>query len=228
VSGCRQREPVITIDGPAGAGKSSAAREIARRLGFRLVDTSAMYRALAWAVRRAGLDPLDSPALRELLARVRIDLGDGQVRVDGEDVTAAIHAPDIGPLTSRLSELAVVRAALTPLQRSLAAGGGAVLEGRDTGSVVWPEAEVKVYLDASLETRARRRCAELQGRGVEVSLAAVREEIAGRDRRDRERALAPLVKPAGAMVVDSTELSRDEVIHRVLEAVEQVRCCTRS
>lgn len=228
MSACRQREPVITIDGPAGAGKSSAAREIARRLGFRLIDTSAMYRALGWAVRRAGLEPVESPALRELLARIRIDLRDGQVMVDGEDVTQALHAPEIGPLTSRLSELAAVRAVLTPLQRSLAAGGGAVLEGRDTGSVVWPEAEVKVYLDASLDTRARRRCAELRARGVDVSLEAVREEIAGRDHRDRERALAPLVQPEGAMVVDSTELSRDEVISRVLEVVEQVRCCTGS
>src|SRR5262245_5019742 len=140
------RELVITIDGPAGAGKSTAARELARRLGLRLVDTGAMYRALAWAVRRAGLPAQDAPALRALLERTTVTLSDDRVLVDGHDVTGEIRTPEISELTSALSALAPVREKATPLQRALAARGGAVLEGRDTGSVVYPGADVKFYL----------------------------------------------------------------------------------
>ena len=223
------REPVITIDGPAGAGKSTVARELARRLGYRFLDTGAMYRAVAVSVARAGVPPDDAPALRRHLERVSIALDGDRVLLDGEDVTAELRRQDIGALTSRLTALDVVRAFVTPLQRRLAAGGGVVLEGRDTGSVVCPDAEVKFYLDAELDTRASRRHAELAVRGGTTPLEEVRSEIAGRDARDRSRELAPLVKPPDALEVDTTDLTIDGVVERMLDVVEAaLRCCTRS
>jgi cytidylate kinase len=221
-------EIVITLDGPAGAGKSTVAAALARRLGFTLVDTGALYRGLAWAVQEAGVAPEDGPALRALLERTSVRLDSGRVLVDGRDVSTEIRTPAISRLTSRLTTLGAVRDKMTPIQRGLAAAGGVVLEGRDTGSVVWPEAEVKFYLDADLETRARRRRDELVARGQEAELVSVREEVARRDRQDMERALAPLVKPAGAVVVDTTGRSIAEVVDELARVVEQARCCTRS
>lgn len=223
-----RREPVITIDGPAGAGKSTAARELARRLGYRLLDTGAMYRALAWAVREAGIPAEDGPALRALLEQTTVELLEDRVRVNGKDVTGEIRTPEVGELTSLLTMLRPVRDKLTPVQRALAARGGVVLEGRDTGSVVCPDAEVKFYLDADLDARARRRQEELAERGVRLDLSAVRAEVARRDRQDRGRAIAPLVCPADAVVVDTTGLGEDVVVERLVEAVERARCSTRS
>jgi cytidylate kinase len=227
VTGAR-REIVITIDGPAGAGKSTVAAALAGRLGYTLIDTGALYRGLAWAAREAGVPIEDGPLLRDLLDRTDVRLAGGRVLVDGRDVTAEIRTPGVSQLTSRLTMLAPVRDKMTPIQRSLAAPGGAVLEGRDTGSVVWPEAEVKFYLDADLDTRAGRRRAELVARGLGADLATVREDIARRDRQDTERALAPLVKPEGAVVVDTTGQGIAEVVDTLLRVVEQARCCTRS
>jgi len=224
---CR-RDPVITIDGPAGAGKSTTAREVARRLGFRLVDTGALYRALAWAVIQAGVSPEDEDGVGALLARTTVELAGGRVLVNRRDVTAEIRTPDIATVTSRLTALRAVRDKMTPLQRSLAAAGGVVLEGRDTGSVVCPDAEVKIYLDADLAERARRRRDELAAGGLPADYERVKAEVALRDRQDMERELAPLRKPAGAVTVDSTALSPEAVVQRVLEAVEQARCCTGS
>lgn len=224
---CR-RDPVITIDGPAGAGKSTTAREIARRLGFRLVDTGALYRALAWALIQAGVSPEDEAGVGALLARTTVELADGRVLVNGRDVTAEIRTPDIAMVTSRLTALRAVRDKMTPLQRSLAAAGGVVLEGRDAGSVVCPDAEVKIYLDADLAERARRRRDELAAGGLPADYERVKAEVALRDRQDMERELAPLRKPAGAVTVDSTALSPEAVVQRILDAVEQARCCTGS
>jgi CMP/dCMP kinase len=223
-----RREPVITIDGPAGAGKSTAARALARRLGFRLLDTGAMYRALAWAVREAGLPPEDGPALRALLDRTTVTLDGDRVLVNHRDVTAEIRTPAIGELTSTLTMLRPVRDKLTPVQRGLAAQGGVVLEGRDTGSVVCPDADVKFYLDATLDARARRRQEELAERGIAADLAGVREEVARRDRQDMGRAIAPLIRPADAVLVDTTGLDEEEVLERLVDAVERARCSTRS
>lgn len=222
-----KRQPVITIDGPAGAGKSTAARGLARRLGYRLVDTGALYRAVAWAVEQSGIAPEDTPALRAVLDGTRVELAGDRVLVNGRDVTGGIRAPTISALTSRLTALRPVRDKMTPLQRALAAPGGVVLEGRDTGSVVWPEAEIKFYLDADPETRARRRRDELGARDIPADLAAVRSEMATRDRQDMDRALAPLAKPEGAVLVDTTELGPEGVVEAMLTIVERVRCCTR-
>jgi len=224
---CR-REPVVTIDGPAGAGKSTVAKEVARRLGFVLVDTGALYRAVAWAVARAGIPPSDETAVSALLAGTEVSLDGARVLVDGRDVTGEIRSPEISMLTSRLTALPSVREKMTPIQRQLAAAGGVVLEGRDTGTVVCPDAEVKIYLDADLGERARRRQAELQSRGVAATRGEVQAEMALRDRQDSERALAPLRKPDGAITVDSTGVPPETVVQCIVDAVEQARCCTRS
>jgi cytidylate kinase len=222
-----EREAVITIDGPAGAGKSTAARALARRLSYRLLDTGAMYRALAWSVARAGLLAEDTPALRRHLESVEVALMGDRVSVNGCDVTGEIRTLEISDLTSRLTMLTPVRDKVTPLQRRMAAGGGAVLEGRDTGTVVCPDADVKFYVDASAEARARRRHAEFLGRGVVVDLEVVRAEIAVRDRQDTTRALAPLRRPPDAITVDTTDLTVDQVVAVMLGAIEK-QCCTRS
>jgi CMP/dCMP kinase len=224
------REPVIAIDGPAGAGKGTVARRLAARLGYRLLDTGAMYRALAWSVARAGLAPDDTPALRKHVERLQIDLEGDRVMVDGRDVTDDIRSPEIASLTSRLSMLAVVRDKLTPVQRRMAATGGVVLEGRDTGTVVCPDADVKFYLDASLEERARRRQLELRARGVEVDTETARSDIAARDAQDSSRALAPLRRAADAIEVDTTGFTVEQVVGVLAELVERrrqqpTRCC---
>jgi len=223
-----KRQPVVTIDGPAAAGKSTAARELARRLGFTLIDTGALYRALAWAVKEAGIAADDAPAVGKVLEKTTVDFEGGRVLVNGRDITAQLRTPELGMLTSRLTRLQVVRDKLTPLQRRLARAGGVVLEGRDTGSVVCPEAEVKFYLDADLDERARRRREELAATGLPADYETVKAEVTQRDRQDMERDLAPLVTPEGALVLDSTALSPEAVVERMLDAVEQARCCTRS
>ena len=223
-----RRHPVITIDGPAGAGKSTVSRELARRLGYRRLDTGAMYRAVALSVAAAGVAPDDEPALRAHLDGLTLETDGSRLWINGREVTGEIRTQEIGELTSRLTTLKPVRDTVTPIQRRLAAAGGVVLEGRDTGTVVCPDAEMKFYLDASLDIRARRRHAELTRGGVSMTLDAVRKEIETRDEQDMTRAIAPLRRPADAIVVDATDLTVNEVVERMLEAVERRRCCTRS
>jgi cytidylate kinase len=228
LSAARSREPVIAIDGPAGAGKSTAARLLAARLGYELLDTGGMYRAVVWSLVNAGIDPADEGAIAEHLASVDVVVDGDRFLVNGRDVTAEIRTPEVGALTSRLSALASVRAAVTPLQRSVAARGGVVLEGRDTGTVVCPDADVKFFVDASAETRARRRQAELAAMGRALPIEAVRDEIAVRDAQDRTRALAPLRKADDAIEIDTSGRTTDDVVALMLETVEKLRCCTRS
>jgi len=218
---------IIAIDGPAGAGKSTVSTALARRLGYRLIDTGAMYRALAWSVAQAGLAAEDGPALRRHLDGIDVALDGDRVLVNERDVSGEIRTPLISALTSRLTMLAPIRAKVTPLQRRMAAAGGVVLEGRDTGTVVCPDADVKFYLDASDDERARRRQAELAARGVAMELPAVLDEIRTRDVQDKTRALAPLRKADDAISIDTTGLTADQVVNRMMQEIEQ-RCCTRS
>jgi cytidylate kinase len=220
---------VITIDGPAAAGKSTAARLLAQRLGYRLLDTGSMYRAVAWSVAQAGVPAVDGPALRGHLAGVTIGVQGERVTVNGRDVTDAIRTPAVSELTSRLTALAPVREKLTPLQRELAAPGGAVLEGRDTGTVVCPGAEVKFYLDASLETRARRRQRELAAQGIALELAEVSRQVEERDRQDTERTLAPLRRAPDAVTLETGASTPDEIVAAMIRVIEEHRaCCTSS
>jgi cytidylate kinase len=218
---------VVTIDGPAGAGKSTVAQALARRLGYRLLDTGAMYRALAWSVEQAGLTAEDTPALRRHLSEVEVEVRNDRAYVDGRDVTGEIRTRPIDRLTSVLTTLEPVRQKITPLQRRLAAPGGVILEGRDTGTVVCPDAEVKFFLDASLEERARRRQAQFAARGRVADFATVLDEVRARDAQDTTRALAPLTRASDAVAIDSTALTVDQIVERMVREIEQ-RCSTRS
>ena len=209
--------PIVAIDGPAGAGKSTVARQLAGRLGFSIIDTGAIYRAVALAARRAGIPWEDDEGLRKLLdAGLGLSFDGERVLLRGEDVTEAIRTPEISRGSSVVSARAVVRQKLLQLQRDLghAAARGAVLEGRDIGTVVFPDAQVKFFLTASDAARARRRHAELADRGLSVALDEVLSEQRRRDKDDTERAIAPLRAAPDAIVIDTTGLDLGEVVER--------------
>jgi cytidylate kinase len=211
----KRARPIIAIDGPVGAGKSTVAQRLARALGFEYVNTGAMYRAVAVAARAAGIDADDPEAERKLdtlLAGTRIDFSDGRISLDGSDISAEIGSPEIGESASRLSTLGVVRARMRDLQRAAGARGGVVMEGRDIGTAVFPDAEFKFFLDASPEVRAERRWRELAARGVKITPEEVLAQLLERDRRDRERELAPLIPAPDAIVIDASRLGVDEVV----------------
>ncbi len=214
---------VVTIDGPAGAGKSTTARAVAARLGFRYVDTGALYRALALKALETGVTPEDAAALERCLGETRLDLSGApdqpQVWLDGADVSARIRTPAVGEMASRLAVMPPVRRRLVETQRAMRAHAPLVAEGRDLGTVVFPDAEVKVYLDADLGTRARRRCRELHQRGIAASLEDVTSELERRDARDRGRADSPLKPAAEAVVIDTSHMDIEAQIAAVLEAV---------
>jgi len=204
--------PVIAIDGPAGSGKSTVARAVAARLGLDHLDTGAMYRSVAFAALRDGVDPADAGAVAALAGRLEIEV-DGRVLVDGEDATAAIRGREVGIAVSTVAQNPAVRAEMVRRQRAwVAARSGGVLEGRDIASVVLPDADVKVYLTASDAERARRRSAEIGRPGSED----VASELARRDRIDTGRAASPLVVAAGAVVIDTTGRSIEEVVDAVV------------
>ena len=213
----------VAIDGPAGAGKSTVSKAVAKALGYTLVDTGAIYRSVALMAQRQDVDWDDEEGLAGVVGQLDIsfsfDEDVNRVFVAGEEVTSAIRVHLISTGASRVSSHPRVRAGLLELQRRLAGQGGAVLEGRDIGTVVCPDAEVKVFLDASAEERARRRQSELRSRGEQAEFDTILRDIEERDRRDRERATAPLKAAEDAHVLDSTKLTVDEVIEAIVALV---------
>lgn len=217
----------IAIDGPAGSGKSTAAKEVAKRLGMVYVDTGAMYRTVALACREAGVATADEAAAFSVLNGIdmRIEPGQGGQRIflDGKDVTAEIRTPEIGKGASEVAAFQKVRERLVEIQQELAREYPVVMDGRDIGTVVLPDAELKIYLDAGVEERARRRQGELREQGKTEELSAVMEKIRQRDEADKSREHSPLRMAKDAVLLDSTGMSAEEVVQAILAEVKKVR-----
>ncbi|MFZ1888467.1 MAG: (d)CMP kinase [Candidatus Binataceae bacterium] len=215
-------KPIVAIDGPVGAGKSTVARALARELGFRYLNTGAMYRAVAIAASEAGLD-LSAPDLEAklapVLAAIRISFEGERIVLGGADVTERVTDPAISDLASRLSALGAVRARMRELQRAAGGEGGVVMEGRDIGTAIFPDAEFKFFLDADVAVRARRRYEELAAKGASISYDQVFEQLRERDARDSSRVLAPLKRADDAIVVDSTALDIPAVTNAIKEHI---------
>jgi cytidylate kinase len=223
-----EKQQIVTIDGPAGVGKSTVSRGLARRLGFTYLDTGAMYRAVAYACHKAGIAPDDEQAVAALIHDLTIELqppasADGDVRVflNGMEISDFVRTQEMGMLASRVSALPVVRRKLTDLQQRMGEKGKIVAEGRDTGTVVFPQAAWKFYLDARPEERARRRAEQLRDRGEMADEAAILAQIIKRDQDDRQRTIAPLKAAADAIVIDSTDGTADDVIRQIIAHIKQ-------
>jgi CMP/dCMP kinase len=219
-----ERKLIIAIDGPAGAGKSTIARMLARRLGYLFINTGAMYRAIAWQALQRGIAFDDAERIGRLAMESVIELAGTvdamRVRIDGRDITDEIVAPRVSQAASEVSAIPAVRRALVARQQELGRGGGVVMEGRDIGTQVFPEADVKIYLDASAEARARRRFEEDRLRGLAVaSLERMRVEIEERDHRDKTRADSPLAQAMDAIFIDSSTMAIEEVVAEILKIV---------
>lgn len=214
---------IVAIDGPSGAGKSTLAKRVAREFGFMYLDTGALYRALGLKVLRQGAEVADDARMAHLVESTDIDLTeqDGKLEVflDGEEVSASIRTPEVSQMASKVSALKSVRQRLLEIQRTLGRRGSVVAEGRDIGTVVFPEAEVKIFLDASVKERARRRTEELRAAGRPVGIEETQREMEERDRRDSERELAPLCKAGDALAIDSSSLDAEAVAQRVIKAI---------
>ena len=212
--------PVIAIDGPSASGKGTVAQAVAARLGFHYLNSGALYRVLALAATRAGLDLDDEPATADIARRLRIEFSGNAVVVNGDDVTGEIEAETVGVAASRVAASRQVRAALLDRQRAFRLPPGLVADGRDMGSVVFPDAALKVFLTASPEERAARRYKQLMEKGMRATMAALLKEIQARDKRDTERAVAPLQKCADAVLLDTTRMSISEAVTEVLTQYE--------
>jgi len=215
------RPLIIAIDGPSGAGKGTVARAVARELGYRHVDSGAMYRAVGWKALRDGVPLDDEASVAVLAARSPIEVSDTAVTIDATDVTRAIRTPEIDRAAAAVARLPGVRRVLVERQREMGAGGAIVMEGRDIGTVVFPNADVKVYLDASPEERARRRASDAAHSGVPAAVSEVATLLTQRDEIDRTRTASPLFAAPDAVVVDTTGKNVDEVVGEVLAVVKQ-------
>jgi cytidylate kinase len=225
--GARRSGLVIAIDGPSGAGKSTVARRLAERLGYIYIDTGAMYRSLGWKARREGIDPANEAKLADLCSRTNVtikqDNSDPRFYVDGIDVSGEIRTPEMGMMASAVSKSPSVRARLLVLQRELGKNGGVVMDGRDIGTVIFPDADFKFYLDASAEERGKRRFKELKAKGMDVDLPGITSEIIQRDAQDSGRALAPLRKADDAIAIDSSDMGIDQVLDVILSEIKKVK-----
>ena len=213
------RQLSIAIDGPAGSGKTTIAREVARRLGYKYIDTWAMYRAAAWKSLELAITLEDEKRIAEMVERmdIRFEVGDGsRILADGEDVSTAIRTPEVTRLSSPISAIPGVRRRLVALQKKMGGEGGCVMEGRDIGSVVMPHAEVKVFLTASVEERARRRYAEMLHSGMHADLVTLRGEIEERDQRDSTRAHSPLTRVPDAVEIATDGITIEQVVEMVM------------
>jgi cytidylate kinase len=212
---------IIAIDGPSGAGKGTVARALAQALGYRHIDTGAMYRAVGWKAHHDGILVSDEAAVAQLARVADLAVEGGVVVIDGHDVTREIRTPEVDKLASTVARLPQVREVLVSRQRAIGVRGGVVMEGRDIGSVVFPDADVKIYLDASAEERARRRAHDTAHAGSQAGQAAVAEAIQARDLSDKTRAASPLALAPGAVHIDTTGMPIDVVVDRVLALVRQ-------
>jgi cytidylate kinase len=217
-----RRALIIAIDGPSGAGKGTVARAVAARLQYRHIDTGAMYRAVGWKALREGISLQDESAVVRISEQAQFDLEGGRVLIDGEDVARAIRTPEIDAAAAAVARHPAVRRAMVARQRGLGEGGGVVMEGRDIGTAVFPNADVKIYLDASPEERARRRASDPAHRASSsAALADVATALAERDKSDATRAASPLAMAPDAIHIETTGLAVDAVVDRVMTAIEQ-------
>jgi cytidylate kinase len=220
-----KRKLVITVDGPAGVGKSSVSKALSKRISYIYLDTGALYRTVAFSVVKAGISPDDQKTVSELCGNLDISLkvGDAGVKIfaDGEDVTKKIRTEEIGILASKVSAIPEVRKALLPIQRKMARPGGVIAEGRDMGTVVFPDADVKFFIKAQLQERTKRRYMQLARRGVEADFEEVKKGIVIRDRQDTKRDIAPLRPADDSFIIDTTDMIIDEVIEQMLGIIRK-------